>query len=85
MSSKLSQDFIDEMEAEGISEERLIRHITNAVTVEDNGFMFNNKFNIADILNGRIDESKVPMLEVRDMVKRWNKELGVNVIFEEFV
>jgi len=82
---RLPESFKDEMEAGYVSEERLIRHISNAVTIEDNGFMFNNNFNIADILNGRIDESKVPMIDVQKMVKRWNKELGVQVILEEFV
>ena len=47
--------------------------------------MYSNKFNIADILNGRIDESRVQMADVQKMVKRWNKELGVQVILEEFV
>jgi len=56
---RLTQAFKDEMEAGYVSEERLIRHITNAVTTEDNDFMYSNKFNIADILNGRVNENRV--------------------------
>jgi len=80
---RLTQAFKDEMEAGYVSEERLIRHITNAVTTEDNDY--SNKFNIADILNGRVNENRVQMSDVQKMVKRWNKALGVCVILEEFV
>ena len=68
-----------------VNEPDLIKYINeNATSMDDRVFMFNNEIDIADILNGRIKPYK-PIPEIKEMVRRWNKDIGFRVIFEELL
>ena len=65
-----------------VEEHEVVTFLESVATQSDIMFMFNNGFNITDLLNGRINENLVDMKAVGAMKKRWNQLAGFEVIFE---
>ena len=79
-------DFQERLEQGYYEEYELIQFIHNfGATPDDDIFMNHFKFDIADILNGRLNENVLPMFEIQNMIDRWNDKIGFKVIFAQYV
>ena len=63
-------------------EHEVVTFLEGVATIGDMDFLRKHKFNISDLLNGRVNEHKVNMNYVSAMKKRWNQRAGFEVIFE---